>query len=149
MAALRAEVLGAKADPKSTDTDKPAQDDRTPEQINADDERRYRDYMAGVSQAFRQEPVEPRWATRVTDTLRQAIAADSIIRDFARDVDCPSHTCRVVLEETSANFQTLNKRLSAFVTSVVEALPTVSAEHTQDGHGSSTVVLYMSAPGDH
>ena len=53
MAALRAEVLGAKADPKSTDTDKPAQDDRTPEQINADDERRYRDYMAGVSRSVR------------------------------------------------------------------------------------------------
>ncbi len=80
VAALRVEVAGAKVDPKSEASDKPAQDDRTPQQINADDEQRRREYMAGVSQA------------------------------------------------------------------VVDTLPTVSAEHTQDGHGSGSVVPYMSAP---
>jgi len=149
VAALHGEMLVAKEQIKSDCTDRAAKDDRTPEQINADDDRRHREYMAGVSQAFRQEPVEPRWAAQVGATLRQSITGNSVIRDFARDVECRSRTCRVVLEENSANFDKLNKQLPAFVLSIGETLPSVAAEHTQDGNGSGTVVLYMSARADH
>jgi len=149
MAGLHGEIAQAKDQAKSDGTERAVKDDRTPEQINADDERRHREYMAGVSQAFRQEPVEPRWAAQVSAALHQSIMGNSVIRDFARDVECRSRTCRVVLEENSANFDKLNKQLPTFVLSIGDALPTVSAEHTQDGNGSGTVVLYMSAPADH
>jgi hypothetical protein len=144
---LRGDVSTAK-DQAGSDKAATPKDTRTDDQIRADDERRYREYMAGVAEAFRQEAVDPKWAGKVSATVRTAIANDEVIRSLARDVDCRSHSCRVVIEETSANFFNLNKELPAFASSLGGTLPSVSAEHVQDGSGSGSVVLYMSTRPD-
>jgi hypothetical protein len=144
---LRRDVSSARDQGGSEKAGPPA-DTRTRDQIKADDDRRYREYMAGVAEAFRQEPVDPRWATRVSATVHGAITNDEVIRSLVRDVECRSHSCRVTIEETSADFIKLNKELPAFATSLAESLPSVSAEHLQDGSGSGSVVLYMSSRPD-
>jgi len=141
---LRGDVSTAK-DQAQNDKAGTPKDTRTGEQIRTDDDQRHREYMAGIAAAFRQEAVDPAWATRASASVRNAITNDEVIRGLAREVECRSRSCRVVIEENGSNFFQLNKDLPAFATSLGDALPSVSAEHVQDGNGSGSVVVYMSS----
>lgn len=124
----------------------PPKDPRTREQILADDERHYHEYMAGVAAAFRQEPVEPRWSAGATTNVRDMIAGDDQLRGAARDVECRGHTCRVVFENDGKS--DLNKSLMMFTHNLGETLPSMSAERVDGAEGHFSMVLYLSTRQD-
>jgi hypothetical protein len=117
-------------------------DDRTRQQIIDDDERRHREYMAGVAAAFQLEAVDPGWSSGAAASVRQALTGDDLLRRMARDVECRSHTCRVVIEDDGAG--KVNGALPDLAMRLGPTLPSVSAQRNDGGGGPATFVLFMS-----
>jgi len=140
---LRHQVLSheqkLRADPAAP---APAQADPRSPEARAEQERRRRDFVAGVEAKFRDEPRDPQWSTATAAAVRASLASDSDLRPLARGVDCRSQTCRVELADDGSG--KLNKLLPVFVMQVGQSLPSMTADRGVDESGAATMVLYLS-----
>jgi len=123
-----------------------APDPRTDPEARADYERRYREHMAGVEAAFRQEAADPRWSSATAATVQSALAADSDLRPLARGVECRSRTCRLELADDGSG--KLGKILPVFAQQVGRELPSIAYDRIVDASGTATMVLYMARQDD-
>jgi hypothetical protein len=99
--------------------------------------------LASVDSAFRGEPNNPQWAASTSSSIREALAAAQIDASKLRAMECRSRTCRIELVEDESS--DLSKTLPMFALQVGRALPAVTADHIDDGHGRRTAVLYLSS----
>jgi hypothetical protein len=118
-----------------------AKDPRTDPEARAEQERKYREYMAGVDAAFRKETTDPRWSSATSSAVQTALIADNDLRPLARGVECRSHTCRVEIADDGSG--KLGKILPMFAQQVGQELPSVVANRVEDAGGAATMVLYM------
>jgi hypothetical protein len=148
MARLRHQVstqeqrLAAVDPAKLEASDSVARDPRTDPDMRAEQDRKYREYLASLDTAFRKESRDPQWSTTTSSVVQTALVADNDLRSLARGVECRSHTCRVELADDSSG--KLDKILPMFAQQVSQSLPSVIANHGEDTSGAATMVLYMS-----
>jgi len=149
MAQLRRQVLTqgqrlAAGDPAKAEAQDPAaaKDPRTDPQARAEQERKYRDYMAGVDAAFRKETTDPRWSSATSSVVQTALIADNDLRPLARGVECRSHTCRVEIADDGSG--KLGKIIPIFAQQVGQELPSLVANRVEDAGGAATMILYLS-----
>jgi hypothetical protein len=119
-------------------------DPRTDLEVRAEDERQWRDYMAGVTAAFRQQSVDAAWSSATASAVQSALATDSDLRPLARGVECRSRTCRVAITDDGSG--KLGKALPLFAQQVGQALPSIVAERIEEPGGGATMILYLSRP---
>ena len=131
-------------DPAKADAHDPAgaKDPRTDPEARAEQERKYREYMASVDAAFRNEATDPRWSSATSSVVQTALTADSDLRPLARGVECRSRTCRVEIADDGSG--KLGKLLPMLAQKVGRELPSVTADRVQEAGGAVTMVLYMS-----
>jgi hypothetical protein len=116
-------------------------------QLQADEERRHAEYMAGIAAAFRSEPISPSWSSGTAAMVRSAIAQDEALRRLAGDAECRARTCRVEIADDGSG--TLGKVVPLFALHVGPELPSVAAERVvADAGGAARMVLYMSRGDD-
>lgn len=113
----------------------------TPE-ARAEDERRHREFVAGVEAKFRDEPHDPQWAAATAAAVQTALASDNDLRPLARGLECRSQTCRVEIADDGSG--KVGKLLPLFAQQVGQSLPSMTADHVEDASGAATLVLYMS-----
>lgn len=149
MAQLRRQVWAqeqrlAAADPAMANAQDSAaaKDPRTDPEARAEQERRYREFMASVDAAFRKETTDPRWSSATSSVVQTALIADNDLRPLARGVECRSHTCRVEIADDGSG--KLGKILPVFAQQVGQDLPSVITHRVEDAGGVATMVLYMS-----
>jgi hypothetical protein len=123
-----------------------AKDPRIDPEARAAEERKHKEYVAGVEAEFRNEATNPRWSSATSSIVQTAIAGDNDLRPLARGVECRSRTCRV--EITDDGSRKLNKILPMFVLQVGRDLPNVVFDRIEQSGGAATMVLYMSHPGE-
>src|SRR5262249_43632991 len=68
-------------------------------EVRAEQERRRRDFVAGLEAKFRDELRDPQWSAATAAAVRTALASDDDLRPLARGVECRSQTCRVEIAE--------------------------------------------------
>jgi hypothetical protein len=111
--------------------------------VRAADVERHREHMSDIAQAFAGERIDNVWALRTTSRINAAFEERAALRQLDHNVECRAQTCRVSVPDDGSN--SVSARLPALALSVVDVLPSISAEHVDQGNGRSTVVLYMSA----
>ena len=111
-------------------------------EARAEQERKRRDYMAGVEDTFRKETRDPQWSSATSATVRTALASDDDLRPLARGVECRSQTCRVEIADDGSG--KLGKILPMFAQRIGQDLPSITADRVEGASGAGTVVLYMS-----
>jgi len=131
----------ARAKPEAQDS-AAAKDPRIDPEARAEQERKYREYMAGVDAAFRKETTDPRWSSATSSAVQTALIADNDLHPLARGVECRSHTCRVEIADDGSG--KLGKLLPVFAQQVGQELPSVVTSRVEDAGGAATMVLYMS-----
>jgi hypothetical protein len=134
VSALRAEMKGERGDRRRT-LDDPADEAKAPN----DDVRAWSERKAEVGADFEREPADPKWAPAMSSALRAAFEADATLKPNLRSVDCRSETCRIEVTEDAA----ASKSLPLMIQRFGDSLPTVQADHRDDGHGHLTMVLYF------
>jgi hypothetical protein len=133
----------AATDPARAEAHDPtAKDPRTDPEARAEQERKYREYMASVDAAFRKEATDPHWSSTTSSAVQTALIANSDLRPLARGVECRSRTCRVEIADDGSG--KLGKILPVFAQQVGQELPSVTADRVQDASGAATMILYMS-----
>jgi hypothetical protein len=102
-----------------------------------------RQYMAEVAAAFNNEKVDAPWAGRVSSRITSSFEGDDRLRRSLRTVECRSQTCRVQIDEDDSN--EISRRMPVVSLALADVLPTLSAEHVDQGNGHRTMILYMSS----
>ena len=100
-------------------------------------------YISEVAQSFAAETIDQRWAAQASQRVNAALYDHEALRTAARDVECRMQTCRVTIDDDGSG--TLSRRLPSLALSLVDVLPTISAERVDQGNGRSAMILYMSA----
>ena len=111
-------------------------------ELRAEQERKRREYVAGVEAAFHQENRDPRWAAATSAVVQTALDAESELRPLARAVECRAQTCRVEIVDDGSG--KLGKVLPMFAQQVGPALPSMIADRAEDASGAAIMVLYLS-----
>jgi hypothetical protein len=141
-----AQERSAAGDPATHDP--PAVSPRDPQielETHAEQERRHRDYLAGLETAFHDEATDPGWSAATSAVVQTALASSREIRALGRGVECRSHICRV--EITDDGRGSLGKILPTFAQEIGHELPNVAANRVQNADGT-TMVLYLSRDDD-
>jgi len=113
----------------------------TPEE-QADQDARWHAHMNAIAERFRAEPKDPRWAQTATAAVQAAASANEAIRGALRGVECRSDSCRVeIVDDRSGG---VAKGLPLFVQSLGDTMPTMQADHEEDGQGHVNMTLYLS-----
>jgi len=120
----------------------PANPEEMQEQRAADLES-HRVYMSEVAQRFAAETIDQRWAAQASQRVNTALYDHEALRTAARDIECRTQTCRVTIDDDGSGM--LSRRLPSLALSLVDVLPTISAERVDQGNGRSAMFLYMSA----
>ena len=120
----------------------PTQTEPPSPEARAEDERRYREFVAGIEAKFRDELRDPQWSAATAAAVQTALASDSDLRPLARGVECRSQTCRVEIADDGSG--KLGKLLPLFAQQVGQSLPSMTADRVEDASGAATMVLYMS-----
>lgn len=136
----------APADPAQATSQGPtaAKDPSTDPEVRAEQERKYKEYMAGVDAAFRKEVTDPAWSSTTSSVVQTALVADNDLRPLARSVECRARTCRVEIADDGSG--KLGKIIPMFAQEVGPRLPSVTADRVEDASGAATMVLYMTRP---
>jgi len=113
------------------------------EEQRARDPERPRAYMAGVEQAFANERFDAAWASGASSRVASTFDGDEILKGIARTVECRSQTCRVQIEDDGSG--RLARRMPFVAIGLADVLPTISAEHIDNGNGRGAMGLYMSS----
>lgn len=103
----------------------------------------HRVYMSDVAQSFAAETIDQRWAAQASQRVNAALYDHEALRAAARDIECRTQTCRVTIDDDGSG--TLSRRLPSLALSLIDVLPTISAERVDQGNGRSAMILYMSA----
>lgn len=103
----------------------------------------HRVYMSDVAQSFAAETIDQRWAAQASQRVNAALYDHEALRAAARDIECRTQTCRVTIDDDGSG--TLSRRLPSLALSLIDVLPTISAERVDQGNGRSALILYMSA----
>lgn len=120
----------------------PAQSDAVAEVVTpAEQERRSREYMAGVASSFRNEPLDSAWSAAKTSLVQTALAADPALRQRVRSVECRSQTCRVELDDDAAGRP--NGAVQTFLSALGRELPSTLAERVEQPGRPASTVLYV------
>ena len=137
-----AELSAGAAHAVPTRDEKPAEP-LTVEEQRAQDRERLKTYMAGVEQSFSNEKVDAAWAAGTSSRVATTFDGDEVLKGVARTVECRSQTCRVQIEDDGSN--RLARRMPFVAIGLADVLPTISAQHIEQGNGRSAMVLYLSS----
>lgn len=140
------EQRSAAGDPATHDP--PSVGPRDPQielETHAEQERRHRDYLAGLETAFHDEATDPGWSAATSAVVQTALASSREIRALGRGVECRSHTCRVEIADDGRG--SLGKILPMFAQQISQELPNLAANRVQNADGT-TMVLYLSRNDD-
>jgi hypothetical protein len=147
LATMKSQAAGqqsrlASATPPTPAPREPASAEEMQEQRAADLES-HRVYMSEVAESFAAETIDQRWAAQASSRVNAALYDHDALRTAARDIECRAQTCRVTIDDDGSG--TLSRRLPSLALSLVDVLPTISAERVDQGNGRSAMILYMSA----
>lgn len=147
LATMKSRVAGEQSRPTSATPAQsapaePASPEEMQEQRAADLES-HRVYMSEVAQSFAAETIDQRWAAHASSRVNAALYDHEALRTAARDIECRTQTCRVTIDDDGSG--TLSRRLPSLALSLIDVLPTISAERVDQGNGRSAMILYMSA----
>lgn len=112
-------------------------------EARAEEERQHREYVARVEAAFRSETTDPQWSSATSSAIQAVASGDSGLRGSMRALECRSHTCRVEIADDGSG--TLDRALPMFVHQLAPQLPSVTADRNDDGRGTASMILYLSA----
>ena len=104
---------------------------------------RHHEYVTQVAQAFADEQLEMSWAARATSRLNATLDDDEALRGVARSVECRRQTCRVQIDDDGSG--KLPDSVRTLVIGVIDVLPSMVAEHADQGNGRRQMVLYMTS----
>lgn len=126
-----------------TDAQDPAgKDPRADPEARAEQQRKWREYMAGIDAGFRKEVTDPGWSSTTSTMVRSVLAASNELGPLARDLECRSRTCRVEIADDGSGAS--GKLIPKFAQQVGRELPHMVAERVEDPRGGTMMVLYMS-----
>jgi hypothetical protein len=141
VAALREQMAATQGSARAdADADDPGPAPRDPAEI-AQRKREWHAHMADVASRFQREAMDPGWAPSTLSAVRSALSSNDAMRDKVRDVECRSQTCRVELADDGS--AAMSKDLPLFVHQLAGVLPSVQADHVDEGDQRSALVLYM------
>jgi hypothetical protein len=144
VANLRAQLAARDGTPPPEPSSKPIEiggPAHTPEE-QSEQEARWHAHMNVIAERFRAEPKDAKWAQSTTAEVQAAANANEAIRDAIRGIECHSESCKVqIFDDGTGGVQ---KALPLFVQSLGETMPTVQADHEDDGQGHLNMTLYMS-----
>jgi hypothetical protein len=145
LTAMKAQ-LGAARHENTAQQAAAACDSKQPEirlrQDTADVEQR-RVSTAEVAEAFSQEQFDGAWANQAAARIGSTFGKDEALREIPRTVECREQTCRLQVNEDGA--RTLSDRLPYVATELADVLPSISAEHIEQGSGDGALVIYLSS----
>ncbi|QWF15080.1 hypothetical protein [Lysobacter capsici] len=110
----------------------------------AADEQRHAAYVAGLQASFQLEKVDPRWSTKTTSRLWDAINQADAMRGAARNVECRASTCRMELADDGSG--RVNKSLPLWSQQLVDVLPRMVGQTVVNQNGQTQTVLYLMGP---
>ena len=97
--------------------------------------------MADIASDFQKEATNAAWARSTTSALQSQLTASEALRTTMRGVECRSQTCRVELDDDGSG--KMAKEIPLFIQQFADSLPSMQADHIDDGNGHRTLVLYM------
>lgn len=111
--------------------------------LRAADLEQHREYMSDIAQTFTSERIDNVWALQTSSRINAAFDDHPALRQLGHNIECRAQTCRVSVEDDGSG--SISTRLPALALSVVDVLPSISAERVDQGNGRTAMVLYMSA----
>jgi hypothetical protein len=141
MSALREQIAASQAPADDGARDVSPEPARRDPAALAQQERAWHEHMMEVDSNFQREAADPRWASSTASALESALTASDTLRGRARGIECRSRTCRVEIAEGGSG--AVMKELPIFAQQFAETLPSIQFDHLDDGHGHTTMVLYM------
>ncbi len=135
------------AESASTSADsQPGADVRSDALARAEAAREHQAQMEAVDAAFRQQAVDPTWSASTVSSIRNALNSEDVGGIQADNIDCRSESCRVELRDDGSG--RLSKSLPMLAQQLAGTTPNITANNMSQANGDSTLVLYLSRPGE-
>jgi hypothetical protein len=107
--------------------------------LRAEEERYFAKQGAALENDFRQQTVDPTWASEADTVVRNALTKDKISGNGIISLECRIRTCRV---EVANNANKQAPKLTTFLSELAEELPNMMVSKTESS--DATTVFYLS-----
>jgi len=97
--------------------------------------------LASFETDFRKEMHDPRWSSSATQTLREAVDSDEVLKDQVDALECRSKNCRLEVRGDGAG--SVRQRLGPFLLNLGDKMGRSTVDYVDDGSGHKRIVLYI------